>query len=88
MTRETLTEILKQVAQEGEPAFVVPKGREVAVHLGRPGDSLAIGPVARVELEKNWVRFTTNRGQQFFATYEEVTVVAEGPEGRSGFWNG
>lgn len=89
MTRETLTEILRQVAQEVEGGFVVAKGRELAVHLGKPGDgSLAIGPVCRIDLEKTWVRFTTSRSQQFFALYEDVTVVAEGPEGRSGFWNG
>ena len=88
MTRETLTEILRHVSQEAEGGFVVPKGRDLAVHVGKPGDGLAIGPVARIDLEKTWVRFTTSRGQQFFASYEDVTVIAEGPEGRSGFWNG
>lgn len=89
MTRDTLTEILRHVAQEAEGGFSVAKGRELAVHLGKPGDGgLAVGPVSRVDLEKTWVRFTTSRGQQFFALYEDVTVVAEGPEGRSGFGNG
>jgi hypothetical protein len=88
MTRETLTEILRHITQATDAAFVVPKGREVALHLGRPGEALAVGPVARVDLDKNHVRVTTTRGQQFFATYEDISVVAEGPEGRSGFLNG
>jgi len=88
MTRETLVEVLRHVTQASDNAFVVPKGREVALHLGRPGEGMAIGPVARVDLDKSHVRVTTTRGQQFFATYEDVSVIAEGPEGRSGFWNG
>lgn len=88
MTREALTDILKHVAQASEHAFVVPKGRELALHLGRPGEGLSVGPVARIDMDKTHVRVTTTRGQQFFVTYEDVSVVAEGPEGRSGFWNG
>lgn len=88
MTRETLVEILRNVTQAADQQFIVPKGRDIALHLGRPGEGLSIGPVARFDLEKSHVRVTTTRGQQFFATYEDVSVVAEGPEGRSGFWNG
>lgn len=88
MTRETFTEILRHITQSVENAYVVPKGRDVALHIGRPGEGMPVGPVARIELEKNHLRITTTRGQQFFASYEDVSVIAEGPEGRSGFWNG